>query len=344
MQWMVIEARKLAEEIQSLNASSQQYGDVDRMLQSLNALGYDEAAQHVYGMNYGDWKKRHMKKATDDQMERFEASKPLWAKHDKELLEKRGENPPPPGGMAQSKTMAPSLVHSSSTQLASNVCCQDLDGDKNKDGNPSAQQLAPPIKTSRTRTLPEYQPPPPPSRGVEFALGILTVSDRASSGMYETGDLSGPAVVKAVDDALQSLNNVGFSTSRTVMAIVPDDINSIQEKLKQWSDQNSSSDDPSPTMDLILTTGGTGFAPRDVTPEATMGVLDRPCPGLVAFCTAECSKLQPLASLSRGTAGLRNKTLIVNLPGNPKGVGEIIPILLPLVLHCLHDLQHPAEF
>ena len=344
---MVIEARKLAEEIQSQNATSQQYGDVDQILQSLDALGYDEAAQHVYGMNYGDWKKRHMKRATDDQMERFEASKPLWAKHNKELLEKRGENPPPPSsGMVQSKTMEPSLVHSSGTQLASNVCCQDVDSVNrmNEKSTTTPQQPAIPVKTSRTRTLPEYQPPPPPSRGVEFALGILTVSDRASSGTYETGDLSGPAVSQAVGDALKSLKNSGFLTSQTVTAIVPDDINAIQEKLKQWSDQNSNDDEPSPTMDLILTTGGTGFAPRDITPEATMGVLDRPCPGLVAFCTAECSKLQPLASLSRGTAGLRNKTLIVNLPGNPKGVGEIIPILLPLVLHCLHDLQHPAEF
>ena len=341
---MVVEARKLADELQS-QTDSQQFGNVDKILQSLNALGYDEAAQHVYGMNYGDWKKRHLKKATDDEMAHFEASKSLWAKHDKQVLAKREDNPPPVGvgPSTISADVGTSSISSASTQLASNVCCQDVD---NTTMLQQQKQSSPPAKKSRTRELPEYQTPAPPSRGVEFSLGILTVSDRASSGTYETGDLSGPAVSQAVDDTLKTLKGSGFGTSQVVTAIVPDDINAIQEKLKQWSDQedDNSSETTSPTMDLILTTGGTGFAPRDVTPEATMGILDRSCPGLVAFCTAECSKLQPLASLSRGTAGLRNKTLIVNLPGNPKGVGEIIPILLPLALHCLHDLQHPAEF
>ena len=84
----------------------------------------------------------------------------------------------------------------------------------------------------------------------------------------------------------------------------------IQSKLKEWADSSQ--------LDLVLTTGGTSFSPWDVTPEATYQVVEKTCGRLVAFCTMECSKLQPLASLSHSTAGTRGKTLIANLPGNPK--------------------------
>jgi gephyrin len=158
----------------------------------------------------------------------------------------------------------------------------------------------------------------------------LTVSDRASSGGYETGDLSGPAVQEAVAAAVASYGD-SVTQKSTETAIVPDNTEAIQSKLKEWADNAQ--------LDLILTTGGTGFSPRDVTPEATNNVVDRICGGLVSFCTMECAKFQPLASLSRGTAGTRGKTLIVNLPGNPKGVQEIIPVLLPLALHAISDMS-----
>jgi molybdenum cofactor synthesis domain-containing protein len=121
------------------------------------------------------------------------------------------------------------------------------------------------------------------------------------------------------------------AVTTTEIGIVPDESDAIQSKLKEWAD--------SMQLDLILTTGGTGFSPRDLTPEATQAVVDRTCEGLVSFCTLECTKSQVLATLSRGTAGVRGKTLIANLPGNPKGVDEIIPILLPLALHAVADMK-----
>ena len=289
--------------------------ELDKILQSLDAMGYDEAAQYVYGMNYGDWKKRHSKKASDEQMQLFNDSKPLWATHDKKLLAKRVGVPAEKMESVEKKA---TTTQAASSSLMSNVCCQDV------------EEIAPvvPKKTSKNRELPPYEPPNPPR--VSFSLGILTVSDRASSGGYETGDLSGPAVKDAVARAVASYGESVKQTSIET-AIVPDDLDSIQCKLKEWADTSK--------LSLILTTGGTGFSPRDVTPEATQNVIDKECGGLVSFCTMECAKLQPLASLSRGTAGIRGKTLVVNLPGNPKGVQEIIPVLLPLTLHAISDMS-----
>jgi molybdenum cofactor synthesis domain-containing protein len=116
--------------------------------------------------------------------------------------------------------------------------------------------------------------------------------------------------------------------------IVPDDSEAIQSQLHVRSKEK---------MQLIFTAGNTGFSPRDVTPEATRSVLDQECAGLMAFCTSECSRFQPLSSLSRGMAGILGKTLIVNLPGNSKRVTESVPILLPVILHGLVDILDPVE-
>jgi gephyrin len=161
-------------------------------------------------------------------------------------------------------------------------------------------------------------------------LGILTISDRAATNQYETGDLSGPAVEDSVRSTLKA---IGGTVSCDILhkAIVADNVEQIQTTLKEWSDCN-----------LILTTGGTGFAAKDVTPEATVGILDKECRGLLSFVMTECSQQQPLASLSRGTAGIRGNSLIVNLPGNPKGVCEVVPILLPIVLHAISDMKRES--
>lgn len=206
------------------------------------------------------------------------------------------------------------------TSLLSNVCCQYVENES---------ELNVPAKT--TRVLQKFQPPPAPKNGVSFTLGILTVSDRAAKNEYESGDLSGPAVEEAVFNTIASLGgDGGVSCTVAKKSIVFDNVDEIQTILKDWS---------SGSCDLILTTGGTGFASRDVTPEATLGILERECRGLLSFVTTECSQQQPLASLSRGTAGIRNNTLIANLPGNPKGVGEIMPVLLPILLHAIADMQ-----
>lgn len=203
----------------------------------------------------------------------------------------------------------------------SNVCCQDVE-----------ESEAVPQNQPAKKTVSAFQPPPAPENGVSFTLGILTVSDRAAKNEYETGDLSGPAVQDAVVSTIKTL---GEKVSCTLVkkAIVPDNVYAIQNAIIDWCDE----------CNLILTTGGTGFSPRDVTPEATVGIFDKECRGLLSFVTTECSQQQPLASLSRGTAGIRKNTLIANLPGNPKGVGEIVPILLPILLHAISDMQTSSQ-
>lgn len=295
--------------------------DLGNVLQSLDALGYDEAAQHVYGMHYDDWKKRHARKASDETMQRFNDSKPLWAKHNKEVLAKRADAPTI--GRRVNKEVSIAEKESGSKNLLSNVCCQDVDA------TTQHSVVEKPICNTGTRgDLPLYEPPTPPD--ISFSLGILTISDRASAGQYVTGDLSGPAVEKAVEEAIDGYGGAVKQVS-TITSIVSDELEDIKAQLIEWSDVSR--------VNLILTTGGTGFSPRDQTPEATNAVVDRVCDGLVSFCTMECAKLQPMASLSRGSAGVRGTTLIVNLPGNPKGVGEIVPILLPLALHAIADLK-----
>ena len=287
------------------------------VLQALNAMGYEEAAQHVYGTTVGEWKKRHQKKATDEQMEKYNASKSLHASHDQDLLALRADKPTQPlvSKAIQSSTSVTETSNGETKSLLSNVCCQDVE-----EMTPPAPTPAPDAK--KTRMLAPFQPPPIPKLKSPTTVAILTVSDRAFKNEYETGDLSGPAVAKAIEQSTKSLE-ISF-------AIVPDETDAIQSKLKEWTDQG---------IDLILTTGGTGMSRRDITPEATRAVLDLECAGLMSFVTTECSHQQPLASLSRGTAGIRGQTLIANLPGNPKGVGEVVPILLPLLLHAVVDLQ-----
>lgn len=322
----MVEARQLSNRIKEGKSADIARGtskmeDGDQIMQSLDALGYDEAAQYVYGMANGDWKKRHAKKASDEQMERYNQSQPMWASHDKEVLAKRTEDPGKKMGNVSVITTQPAL---------SNVCCQDVE-------DATTTVIAPIVENkvkveaanaSASRQLPPYTPPSPPA--VSITLGVLTVSDRASAGEYTSGDLSGPAVQRAVEAALETYKSKVVLTAIEV-GTVPDESDLIESKLREWADDKK--------LDLIFTTGGTGFSPRDVTPEATHAVVNKVCEGLVSFCTMQCSKLQPLASLSRGTAGVRGKTLIANLPGNPRGVDEIIPILLPLALHAVADIK-----
>eukprot|EP00535_Pseudo-nitzschia_heimii_P002249 CAMPEP_0197186314 /NCGR_PEP_ID=MMETSP1423-20130617/13686_1 /TAXON_ID=476441 /ORGANISM="Pseudo-nitzschia heimii, Strain UNC1101" /LENGTH=410 /DNA_ID=CAMNT_0042637589 /DNA_START=26 /DNA_END=1258 /DNA_ORIENTATION=+ len=345
--WLVVEARKLSDSIRKKagnESEGENPGDVDEVVRALDAMGYDEAAQYVYGMMYPEWKKRHAQKASDEQMEKFNNSKPLWAKHDKQVLAKRSEEAPilattnDPNAACKinskdgrSESAATSTATSTTTKpsLLSNVCCEDVDNiDNTKTANSEAEQNIPPEKNSPSTS---FVPPVLPS--IAFSLGVVTVSDRAYAGKYESGDLSGPAVTGVVASILEN-GNTNTRTDRVETTIVPDEVDAIQTALTNWSSPSSSE----PALDLIITTGGTGFSPRDVTPEATAAVLERPCDGLMAFCSMVLQTVQPLAALSRGTAGVRGDTLIVNLPGNPAAVHEILPILLPLALQAVADM------
>lgn len=151
-------------------------------------------------------------------------------------------------------------------------------------------------------------------------IAILTVSDRAATGIRL--DTSGPAIEKLI-------RNKGWEI--TSVAIVPDDMNAIQTTLENWSDHLG--------VDIILTTGGTGFSPRDVTPEATRLVIQREAPGIAEAMRLESLKITPHAMLSRALAGIRNKTLIINLPGSPKAALENLSTVIDVLPHAVELLN-----
>ena len=151
-------------------------------------------------------------------------------------------------------------------------------------------------------------------------FGILTISDRSSRG--ERIDASGPALVELVQSQ-------GWDVVE--QKIVPDDVVVIQSTLKNWADSGAA--------DVILTTGGTGFAPRDVTPEATRNVVERLTPGLDEAMRAASLKVTPHAVLSRAISGIRKRALIINLPGSPKGAIENLQVIIVALEHAAQLLN-----
>ncbi|MPY25621.1 molybdopterin adenylyltransferase [Shewanella psychropiezotolerans] len=155
-------------------------------------------------------------------------------------------------------------------------------------------------------------------------IGIVTVSDRASAGVYE--DLSGKAIIKVLNEYLTS-------EWEPVYEVIPDEQDVISATLIKMADEQNCS--------LIVTTGGTGPAKRDVTPEATEAVCDRMMPGFGELMRAESLKFVPTAILSRQTAGLRGDTLIVNLPGKPKSIRECLDAVFPAIPYCIDLMNGP---
>jgi molybdopterin adenylyltransferase len=151
-------------------------------------------------------------------------------------------------------------------------------------------------------------------------FGILTLSDRSARG--ERPDTSGLALARLVQAE-------GWSVTK--QAILPDDESAIRAILIEWVDSGE--------MDVILTTGGTGFSPRDVTPEATRAVIERDAPGLAEAMRAASLSITPHAMLSRIVTGIRKRTLIINLPGSPKGAVENLEIVLPVLPHAIQLLR-----
>ena len=151
-------------------------------------------------------------------------------------------------------------------------------------------------------------------------FGILTLSDRSSQGERE--DASGPALARLI---------LAEGWSVVKQQILPDDESAIRQLLIEWTDANE--------LDVILTTGGTGFSPRDVTPEATRAVIEREAPGLAEAMRSASLKITPHAMLSRVVAGIRKKTLLVNLPGSPKGAVENLQVIMPVLPHATQLLR-----
>ena len=156
-------------------------------------------------------------------------------------------------------------------------------------------------------------------------FGILTVSDRSARGERE--DASGPVLARLVEE-------YAWKVSRR--SVLPDNESAIRELLIAWADGGE--------LDVVLTTGGTGFSPRDVTPEATRVVIEREAPGLAEAMRAASLRVTPHAMLSRVVAGIRKKTIIINLPGSPKGAAENLLVVIPVLPHAVQLLREdPAS-
>ncbi|RKZ86995.1 MAG: molybdopterin adenylyltransferase [Gammaproteobacteria bacterium] len=155
-------------------------------------------------------------------------------------------------------------------------------------------------------------------------IGIVTVSDRASKGIYD--DISGKAII-------ETLNEYLTSSWEPIYEVVPDEQDIIETTLIRMADELQCS--------LIVTTGGTGPAKRDVTPEATESVCDRMMPGFGELMRTESLKFVPTAILSRQTAGLRGDSLIINLPGKPKSIRECLDAVFPAVPYCIDLMGGP---
>jgi molybdenum cofactor synthesis domain-containing protein len=155
-------------------------------------------------------------------------------------------------------------------------------------------------------------------------IGILTVSDRSSRG--ERTDASGPALQETVLEQGWDVVEQG---------IVPDDLAILKETLSRWAD--------SERCDVILTTGGTGFSPRDVTPEATRAIIQREAPGLAEAMRGASLEITLHAMLSRAVAGIRGSTLIINLPGSPKAALENLAVVKPVLPHAVQLLHQDPQ-
>ena len=155
-----------------------------------------------------------------------------------------------------------------------------------------------------------------------ITVGVLTISDRCSRG--EAQDSGGPLIREIVTQRLD--------VQVMQQACVPDERDQIARTLRSWCDELH--------LDLVLTTGGTGFSPRDVTPEATREVIEREAPGLAEAMRWDGLKATPHAMLSRAVAGIRGQTLIVNLPGNLKAVRENLETILPVMPHGIEILKN----
>jgi len=153
-----------------------------------------------------------------------------------------------------------------------------------------------------------------------YRIAVLTISDKGAAGLRT--DASGPLI----EAKIRPVGAIVHS------AILPDEREQIAAALRALCDQQMA--------DLILTTGGTGFSPRDVTPEATMDVVERPVPGIPEAIRARSLQMTDRAMLSRATAGIRGRTLIINLPGSPKAVDECLDVVLPVLSHGLGILTN----
>ena len=270
----------------------------------------------------GDWKKKHQTKATPEQMALFEANAHLHAKHPKL------DDPPPPSSAPASKPApAPAAAPATAAGGLSDVCCTPEDEISPASCAPGGVAPAADSNLPADATETVTTPPPTPGAAIGLALrvGILTVSDRAHARVYE--DESGPAVRLAMLAHAEATD--AFHVFSTLRYIVPDEKALIEARIKAMTAAG---------CNLVLTTGGTGCAPRDVTPEATAGVLHRMIPGIPAAMLRASLERQPHAALSRAVAGVRDRTLVINLPGRPQAARDTLAAIIGIVPHAVRQI------
>jgi molybdenum cofactor synthesis domain-containing protein len=153
-----------------------------------------------------------------------------------------------------------------------------------------------------------------------ISAGIITVSDKGSQGKRE--DLSGPAIAEML---------AGITIKIIKTLIIPDETDQIKKAIINFADVEK--------LDLILTTGGTGVSPRDLTPDATIKVIDKEVPGMAEAMRHQSMLITPHAMISRAVAGIRGKSLIINLPGSPKGAKENLAVVLPALKHTIEKIK-----
>jgi molybdenum cofactor synthesis domain-containing protein len=153
-----------------------------------------------------------------------------------------------------------------------------------------------------------------------FKVGILTISDKAWQG--QRADKSS----QVMRDSLSAVD-----CEVVKYEVIPDEADIIAQKLTQWADEGG--------VDVILTTGGTGLAPRDVTPEATLSVVDKVVPGLAEMMRTQTFSITPFSMVSRAVAGMRKRCLIINLPGSPKAVRECLEVIMPVIPHSVETIK-----
>lgn len=157
-----------------------------------------------------------------------------------------------------------------------------------------------------------------------ITVGILTMSDKGSRGERE--DLSGKEIERMIKDLPAEVK---------AYEVIPDEADIIKAKIKEFVDKKK--------LDLILTTGGTGVSPRDVTPEATKEVIEKELPGMAEAMRAESLKKTPNAMISRAVCGIRKQSLIINLPGSPRAVRENLSVVLPAISHAVEKIKGSQE-
>ena len=275
-------------------------------------------------MSYKEWKTTYQSKASDEQLRRLEETKAGHAKHSPAPAVPA----PAPATTPQAPTAPTTTPATPSGNGMSDVCCVPADELMATGGADGACPLP------QQASLPVVVQPQAP---VAIRLGVLTISDRAANGTY--ADLSGPQIVSSMEGFAASASGSRWQLTIACKAVVPDEAAQITAALQAWTAPADPSDPSAKPCNLILTTGGTGLSPRDVTPEVTSALLERHCPGICELLLREAVKHEPLAALSRSCAGVRGRTLIVNLPGRPKAVRENLAVLMPLLGHALLEVS-----